>query len=50
MRSHSSLSLVLLARKLFLDTSLLTSELAQIVELSATNLTNVVHLDRIDVR
>ena len=35
---------------LLLDTSSLTSELAQIVKLSATYLTNLVHLDRVDVR
>lgn len=34
---------------LFTDAGSLTSELAQIVELSATNLTYLVHLDRIDV-
>ena len=30
------------------DASLLTGELAQVIQLSATNLTNLVHLDRID--
>ena len=40
---------VLLARELLLDASLLTCEVAQIVELSATNLTNLVHLNRIDI-
>ena len=35
---------------LLLNTGSLTSELAQIVKLSATNLTNLVHLDRVDVR
>ena len=45
----TNLSLSLLARELFLDASLLTCEVAQIVELSATHLTNLVHLDRSDV-
>ena len=35
---------------LLLDTGSLTSELAQIVKLSATNLTNLVHLNGVDVR
>ena len=34
---------------LLLDAGSLTSELAQIVELGATNLTNLVHLNRVDV-
>ena len=34
---------------LFLDTGSLTSELAQIVKLSATNLTNLVHFDALNV-
>jgi hypothetical protein len=34
---------------LLLDTGSLTSELAQIVKLSATNLTNLVYFDALDV-
>ena len=34
---------------LLLNTSSLTSELAQIVKLSATNLTNLVHFDALNV-
>ena len=34
---------------LLLDTGSLTSELAQIVKLSATNLTNLVHFDALNV-
>ena len=37
------------ARALFLDTGSLTSELAQIVQLSTTYLTNLVHLNALDV-
>jgi len=37
-------------RTLLLDASSLTSELAQIVKLSATNLTNLVHFDALNVR
>ena len=35
---------------LFSDTSLLTGELADVVELRTTNLTNLVHGDAVDVR
>ena len=35
---------------LFLNTSLLTSEGTEVVKLSATYLTNLVHLDAFDVR
>ena len=34
---------------LLLDACLLTSELTEVVELSAANLTNLVNLDRLDV-
>ena len=41
--------LVLLACQLFLNTSLLSCEVAEVVELSATYLTNLVHFDAIDI-
>lgn len=41
--------LVLLTCQLFLNTSLLTSEVTEVIELSATYLTYLVHLDALDV-
>ena len=41
--------LVLLACQLFLNTSLLTCEVTEVIELSATYLTYLVHLDALDV-
>ena len=56
MLSYSLLSSCLLSllgsnrAALLLDAGCLTSELAQIVKLSAANLTNLVDLDALDVR
>ena len=47
--SNIGLSLWLSARELLLDASLLTCKVAEVIELSATNLTYLVHLDRVDV-
>ena len=41
--------LVFLTCQLFLNTSLLTCEVTEVIELSATYLTYLVHLDALDV-